>query len=151
LTSSFEWRKHLAAGAGNKFLLTYTAVRDDRGPVGKSFPRVRVYDGDASIVFGTDNSSTINLLVQQNWTFANQVHCSAGRHFFGMGVDAEYNQLRNAFIQNSFGNYSYSSLADFLSGSNPSAYQLGFSMIDSVQNDHIQAAARFNVIRAGYL
>ncbi|MBV9988170.1 MAG: TonB-dependent receptor [Chitinophagaceae bacterium] len=147
LSASLEWRRQWKSDLSNRCILTYTGVRDDRGPSGKPFPRVRIYDGDASVLFGTDNSSTINLLVQGNWTFSDQLHWSSGKHLFGAGIDAEYNRVRNAFIQNSFGSYSYSSLGDFLSDGSPSSYQLGFSRIDSSQDDRIQGAAKFGMLR----
>lgn len=149
LSASLEWVKKPGEKLNHKLLVTGTAVTDDRGPAGKPFPRVRIFDGDGSIIFGTDNSSTINLLKQKNFTAQEYLHFARGRHNFGIGMDGELNFVHNAFIQNSFGSYSYSSIADFIGNRSPSGYQSGFSLLDSVQDDRISAAAKFSVVRGG--
>jgi hypothetical protein len=149
-SGTMEWKMRMGRHSNNRLLLAYTGVQDDRAPNGLPFPRVRIYDGDGSIVFGTDISSTINLLQQQNWVCTEKYTVIAGKHFLSVGIDAEYNHIRNAFIQNSFGNYSYRSIGDFLNNMAPVAYQLGFSLMDSIQNDDITAAARFSLLRYGF-
>jgi hypothetical protein len=148
-SGSLEWKMRIGNRATNRLSLAYTRVRDDRGPNGEAFPRVRIYDGDGSIVLGTDISSTINLLQQQNWVLTEKFSIAAGKHLIGIGLDAEYNRIHNAFVQNSFGNYSYRSLNDFLNNTAPVAYQLGFSLVDSLQNDDINGAADFSLLRYG--
>lgn len=140
---SLELKSHFANANSNKIQLTCTNVRDDREPLLRAFPRVRINDGDGAIFFGTDNSSTINLLTQQNWTLFDEYSFTLNNHLLSIGADLEYNKMMNAFIQNSFGNYTYASLGDFLTGSRPSAYQSGFSMIDELQSDNTAAAASF--------
>ncbi len=149
-SSSFEWRSVWHTKDANKLTATYTSVTDDRGPAGKAFPRVRITDGEGAIIFGTDNSSTINLLTQRNWTLFDKYDLSAGKHHISMGMDAEYNLVHNAFVQNSFGNYTYASLSDFLTNQHPSAYQLGFSMIDKRNDDQTDAAAKFSVLKTAF-
>ncbi len=146
-SSSLEWKSIIGKHTGNKLLVTYTDVTDDRAPAGKAFPRVRINDGEGAFIFGTDNSSTINLLTQKNWTLSDKIHFTLGRHAGSAGIDCEYNQVFNTFIQNSFGNYTYASLTDFLTHAAPSVYQLGFSLIDSINNDHTAAAARFAMLK----
>ena len=38
----------------NSLTIGFTAVRDDRDPYGQNFPSVRIYDGSASIYFGSE-------------------------------------------------------------------------------------------------
>ncbi len=151
-TNSFsvELKTRLGRNAGNKFLLTYTNVKDDRGPAGQAFPRVRINDGAGAFIFGTDNSSTINLLTQKNYTLFDKYNFIAGKHALSVGIDLEYNSILNAFIQNTYGNYTYASLTDFLTNTHPSAYRLGFSLIDDNNNDHTAAAAKFNFLKASF-
>ena len=146
--SSLEWKSIIGRHTGNKLSVTYADVTDDRAPAGRAFPRVRINDGEGAFIFGTDNSSTINLLAQKNWTLSDKIHFTMGKHSWSAGIDGEYNQVFNAFIQNSFGNYTYASLSDFLTRAAPSVYQLGFSLIDSNNNDHTAAAARFAMMKA---
>ncbi len=144
---SLELKSSISNRSANKLLLTYTDVKDDREPLSRAFPRVRINDGDGAFVFGTDNSSTINLLTQKNWVLFDKYTFTTGRHSLNIGVDIEYNQLNNAFIQNTFGNYTYYSLEDFLTNRRPTVYQSGFSTIDKINTDHTNAAARFSVLK----
>lgn len=127
----------------NKLLITYTAVSDDRSPLGQDFPRVRINDGSGAFIFGTDNSSAVNLLKQKNWTLFDEYKFTTGKHGFKTGIDMEYSDVFNAFIQNTMGNYTFSNLNTFLTNQAPSAYNLGFALIDSGKGDHTAAAARF--------
>lgn len=144
---SAEWRTVIANRVGNKLLVTYTTVTDDRSPLEKAFPRVRINDGEGAFVFGSDNSSGINLLTQKNWTVLDKLNFISGKHLLNTGIEAEYNSVHNAFIQNSFGNYTYSSLGDFLTNDHPSAYQLGFPLLDNMISDHTASSAGFSVMK----
>jgi hypothetical protein len=146
-SGSLEWRRVMGTNSSNKLITTYTSVTDDRGPAGKAFPKVRINDGEGAIIFGTDNSSTINLVTQKNLTLFDKYNLSAGKHNLSMGIDAEYNIIYNAFIQNSFGNYTYASLSDFFTNQHPSAYRLGFSLVDEKNDDHTAAAAKSSLLK----
>ena len=128
-------------------LVTYTDVNDDRGPLGQAFPRVRINDGSGAIVFGPDNSSTANLLTQKNWSFYDEFKVTLGKHALKFGVDYEYNDVFNTFIQNTFGNYTYANLNDFLTNARPQNYQYGFSMVDNGKGDNTDAAAKFKIAK----
>jgi hypothetical protein len=151
-TNSFsvELKTRIGKNAANKLLLTYTQVKDDREPLLKAFPRVRINDGEGAFVFGTDNSSTINLLTQSNWTVSDKYKFTLGKHAPTIGFDVEYNKILNAFIQNSFGNYTYYSLSDFLTNNRPSAYQINFSLTDGQHSDRTDAAAKFSVFKTAF-
>ncbi|MDP3666716.1 MAG: carboxypeptidase regulatory-like domain-containing protein [Sediminibacterium sp.] len=147
-STSIEWKTVIGNHTGNKLLITYTSVTDKRGAMGKAFPRVRINDGNGAIIFGTDNSSTNNQLFQKNLTVFDKFNFIAGSHLLNAGVDVEYNEARNVFIQNSFGNYTYSSVSNFLTNGHPSAYQLGFPLSDSLIPDQLFLPAKFSVIKA---
>ena len=132
--ASLEWKTITGNNQGNRLLLTMTTVSDIRTPIGKAFPRVRINDGEGAIIFGTDNSSTNNRLFQKNLALFNKFNYLLGKHLLNTGIDFEWNRVSNAFIQNSFGYYSFSSLGNFLRNEHPSAYQLGFAGADSINN-----------------
>lgn len=144
-STSAELKSLVGKSSSNKLLITFTDVLDDRRPIGQDFPRVRINDGSGAIVFGPDNSSTINLLTQKNWSLYDEFKFTLGKHSLKAGVDYEYNDVYNAFIQNTFGNYTYSSLNDFLTNARPQAYTYGFSNIDAGKGDATSAAAKFKV------
>jgi hypothetical protein len=146
-SASAELRTSLAHGSSNRLLVTYNNVKDDRGPLGNPFPRVTINDGSGSIIFGTDNSSTINLLTQKNYTLFDAYKFSTGKHAFSVGTDNEMSDVYNAFIQNTFGNYTYSSLSSFLTGGNPTQYQIGYPLVDNKTDETTAAAAKFKTLR----
>lgn len=145
-SASAELKSFAGRGATNKLLVTYTAVSDDRSPLGQDFPRVRINDGPGAYLFGTDNSSAVNLLQQYNWTMLDEYRFTPGKHGIKTGMDIEYSKVINAFIQNAYGNYTFTNLNAFLFNQAPSAYSYGFSGVDHNMGDHTEAAARF-----GYL
>lgn len=147
LSGSFVWKHRPGSNVSHLLSATYTHVYDDRRPYGQPFPRVRIYDGEGSIVFGTDISSAVNLLIQRNSSFTDRWYFSTGSHRWDAGVDLEYSRVHNAFVQYAFGSYTYASLPDFITDDHPSGYQSGFSVGDSIQDDHISTAAKFAVMR----
>lgn len=146
-STSAELKSLVGKSSSNKLLITFTDVLDDRRPIGQDFPRVRINDGAGAIVFGPDNSSTVNLLTQKNWSLYDEFKFTLGKHSLKVGVDYEYNDVYNAFIQNTFGNYTYSSLADFTANNRPQAYTYGFSNIDAGKGDNTDAAAKFKIAK----
>lgn len=146
-STSAELKSLVGKSSSNKLLITFTDVLDDRDPIGQRFPRVRINDGSGAIVFGPDNSSTVNLLTQKNWSLYDEFKFTLGKHALKVGVDYEYNDVYNAFIQNNFGNYTYSNLNDFLTNARPQAYTYGFSNIDDDKGDKTDAAAKFKMAK----
>jgi hypothetical protein len=147
-STSAELKSLVGKNASNKMLVTFTNVNDDRGPIGgQAFPRVRINDGSGAIIFGPDNSSTANLLTQKNWSFYDEFKVTLGKHALKFGVDYEYNDVFNTFIQNTFGNYTYPNLNAFLTNGRPQNYQYGFSMVDNGKGDNTDAAAKFKIAK----
>jgi len=146
-TVTAELKSNLNRGTSNRLLLTYANVRDDRGVIGQRFPRVSITDGSGRIIFGPDNSSTINLLTQKNYNLLDIVRFNLGKHSLSVGTDDELNNDYNAFIQNTFGNYTYNNLADFYSNAKPGAYSVGYPLVDNKQDETTKAAAKFKTIR----
>jgi hypothetical protein len=151
-TFTGEVRSNLKKEKSNRLLVTYADVNDDRQPIGSAFPRVTINDGGSTatrIIFGPDNSSTINLLTQKNLNIMDVFRFNVGKHNLAVGTDNEWNNVYNAFIQNTFGNYTYSSLADFYANARPANYQVGYSVIDNKQDETTAAAAKFKTQRLG--
>ncbi len=123
---SVEWNKLLGNNKGNRLLLTYSNIVDNRNGLGKKFPHVRINDGEGAILFGTDISSTANKLKQEQITLFDKFNFVAGNHFLNTGFEGEFIQIENIFQQNSYGNYSFASISDFLRNDHPSNYQLGY-------------------------
>ena len=142
-----ELRTNFKRGTSNRLLLTFADIKDDRGPIGSPFPRVTINDGSGRIIFGPDNSSTINLLTQKNINLVDIYRFNAGKHGLSVGTDNELNIDYNAFIQNTFGNYTYASVSDFYTNAKPVSYSVGYPLIDNRADETTAAAAKFKTLR----
>lgn len=148
-SGSAELKSSFGKGLANRLLVTYTNVEDNRNPIDEAFPRIQIFDGTAGTInMGPDNSSTINYLLQKNISIVDKFVWNTGKHSFSLGTDNEFNNSTNAFIQNTFGNYQYSSLADFYADARPRQYIYGFSKLDN-KGDQTASAAKFNTMRLG--
>ncbi len=141
---SAELKTAFKNGSSNKMLFTYTDVMDDRNPIGDKFPRVTIFDGAAgSMVFGSEEFSTANLLKQTNWNFLDFYKFNVNKHAFTVGVDYELSKSYNVFIRQNFGSYQFGSLNDFLTEQAPRRYDRSFSLLDQTTGDNTKAAASF--------
>jgi TonB dependent receptor len=166
-SGSIELKSNLNSGMSNRLLFTATGVKDDRGPIENPFPRVTILDGSGRFVFGTDASSTQNLLKTTNYVLQDAFKFTKGKNSFTLGTDNELTKAYNVFIQNSYGTYTFTNLQNFYNNTNgifdigtsgatlgkkingPS-YTRGVSLLDGVATDETAAAANFSVGRIGF-
>lgn len=150
-SASLELNSRFSNSSNNRLLLTMTNVRDDRGPIGGAFPRVRIRDGASNLYFGTEEFSTANLLKQNNIALFDVFKIYKGKHSLSFGTDNEFSKSYNVFIRQNFGSYDFSDLATFLSGGNATTYNRSYSLRDKVNGDGAEnAAAKFNTLRLGF-
>lgn len=161
-SSTLEWNTTNNRGLSNNLIITNTIVRDDRDPIGNPFPRVRINDGSGrSINFGSERSSTANILDQDVFTVTNNFQISKGAHNITLGGNFENFKVRNVFLQNNFGNYTFRSLADFNTyfdndATNDAAaqnYDYSYSLVDpagTIGDDIENAAASFTYSQLGF-
>ena len=148
---SAELKSIVGRSSTNKLLVTYSNVNDDRSFLGDPFPRTAITDGSGTITFGSENSSTQNILIQKNVSLVDNFKFNIGSHSLTAGVDYEYFDDKNAFIQNTFGNYRYGSLAAFTANTAaPTSYQVGYPLIDNDLTDNTGAAAKFKVSKTAF-
>jgi hypothetical protein len=150
--STFEWNSRISDALANNLVVSYTAVRDNRDPIGDPFPRVIINDGSGSITFGSEPFSTGNILDQDVWTVMNNFTISKGGHNITLGGNFEAYGIRNVFIRQNFGQYRFASLNDFLNGAEPLDYDYSYSLLDpaGTTGDAAQnAAAKFDLMQMG--
>lgn len=140
--------------ASNNLILGFTAVRDDRDPIGNNFPTLVIKDGAGTIYLGSEPYSTANQLNQNIFSVTDNFSLYKGAHTITVGANFEYAHAYNLFIRQNFGQYTYNSMDDFMSifGDNPvSAYQFdhSYSLVDEKTGDGSDAAARFSSINLG--
>ncbi|MCD6201012.1 MAG: carboxypeptidase regulatory-like domain-containing protein [Bacteroidales bacterium] len=144
----------------NSLILGYTSVLDDRDPLGGNFPSLTIYDGSATIYAGSEPYSTANQLKQGVMTITDNFNIYKGKHTFTFGANIELSHTYNLFMRKNFGEYRYSSVADFLTVKGQgfadtigvaSAYQYerGYSLVDEITGDGSAAAADFSMLQWG--
>ncbi len=152
-SSAFELKSNFDQFSNN-LIIGLTMVRDDRDPSGNPFPALRIYDGSATIYAGSEPYSTANQLYQDVLTITDNFTIYKGKHTITIGTNNELSSTYNLFMRKNFGEYRYSTVADFLTigtGSEVPAYQYerGYSLIDNITGDGSAAAADFNMIQLG--
>ncbi len=157
----------LSSSFGNKYannlILTYTAVRDDRDPLGDPFPTVDIQDGDGTISFGSEPFSTANLLNTDLTTITNNFEIYSGKHTFTLGANLEFASVKNLFFAFNFGDYTFedqfdddgnltsSGLNQFLTGQISDVYQHGYSLVgNGINGDESAGSADFKTFQAGF-
>lgn len=117
-TNSFvaELNSRLSQEWFNEFRLGYTRVRDFRETLGQPLPYVRInLENSRSIELGTERYSPANSLDQDVWTLTNNTTWYKGNHTLTFGTHNELFKMKNLFIRENFGSYTYNSMDDFLS------------------------------------
>lgn len=148
-TTSMELKSNFR-NYSNSLILSTTFVNDDRDPMGDDFPAVRVYDGPATIYFGSEPYSTANGLKQQVVTLTDNFQIYSGAHTITVGMNHEFGSVYNLFMRKNYGEYRFSSVADFMADANPYQYERGYSLVDDITGDGSAAAADFNMAQIGF-
>jgi hypothetical protein len=155
-SSGLELSSIINSTISNKLLIGYTRVHDDREPMGNAFPTVLVNIGSGrTVTLGSEYSSVANLLNQDIFTLNNDLNIYQGKHTITVGTHNEFYTFYNLFVQNIYGNYAYSSLADFESiGTNtevsPTYYSIGYSFDNTDNPSQSKGAAKFSAIQLGF-
>jgi hypothetical protein len=105
--------------AFNEFRFTYQRERNVRGDqeAFKAFPEVRVYLPDGNSVYlGTEYSSHANKLNQNVAEITDDLTFVMENHTISIGMHDEFYKFYNLFIQNLYGSYQFSGVANFQAG-----------------------------------
>lgn len=111
----------------NKFLATYTRIRDTRDSDGSEFPFVDVWkDGDPYMSFGYELFSWENDVKNNVFTVTNNVSYFMGMHTLTAGVSFEHLYFGNSFKRYGTSYYRYASPEDFMNNAAPIAFALTY-------------------------
>ena len=162
-SSALELNSRFGNKYANKFILTYTRVRDDRDPSGDPFPTVGIQDDSGDIEFGSEPFSTANLLNQDIFVLTNNFEIYSGEHTFTVGTNLEWSSTKNLFFAFNYGDYTFedqfddggnllsTGLQQFLNQEVSDVYQHGYSLIGSdAVGDASDGAAEFDLFQAGF-
>lgn len=152
---AFEWNTKFSNKVNNKFRVSATDVVDDRDITGSPFPGVSINGSSASpsFNFGSQVSSTANLLKQRIINIFDAFKFNVGKNNFTVGADVDLNKTYNLFMNRAFGEYTFSNLQDFFNKAKPIRYRRSYSLVDPVGktgDENTVSAAQFNTARLGF-
>lgn len=112
----------------NMLRFTYSYQNEPRSYVGDAFPTVDILkDGAAYMSFGPDPFTAGNTRVVDTYVLTDEATWNLGAHNFTAGVQFEYQNAVNGFMQGGNGYYVFASMNDFMDGAKPSAFGITHS------------------------
>lgn len=121
-----ELNSYFNAKLSNQFLATYSKIQDTRTtPSSQLFPFVDIWDGNIGngsmnyMSFGTELFSYNNDVVNDNFSFINNLTYIEGRHTFTAGAAFELQKFGNSYVREGTSYYRYASVEDFLTTGTP--------------------------------
>lgn len=116
-----ELSSYFSPKISNQFLATYSRIQDTRTtPSDQLFPFVDIWDGgrgdgDANYMsFGTELFSYNNDVINDNFSFINNLTYITGKHNFTFGAAFEVQKFGNSYMRMGTSYYRYASVEDFL-------------------------------------
>ncbi len=138
----------IGSNMANELRLVYTAIRDHRDPVSKPFPSVAIYDigpKGEDVFLGVERFSQANALDQDIIELTDNFNYFLGSHTITIGTSNQLVSFDNLFLQDYYGTYSFTSIADFEAGK-PSQYQLSYSLLP----DNPKPRAKWSYLQLGF-
>jgi hypothetical protein len=154
-STGIELTSVFTANTSNKLSLGYTAVRDNRDPLGDPFPSVTInLPNSSSMTLGSEYSSVANELNQDIFSITDDFSLFKGKHTFTFGTHNELYSFYNLFVQNIFGSYTYKSLENFETIGTagevaPTYYGIGYSFDDTDNPYQTNGASKFKAMQLG--
>ena len=148
-SSALELNTRIGNKMSNNLIIGYTAVRDDRDPLGQDFPYVIIGDAGGTIEFGSEPFSTANILNQDIITITNNLKLYRGKHTWTIGTHNEFYDIYNLFMPWNYGQYEFDSLDDFLNRAPADEFQRVYSLVDNISGDESAAGAQINAMQLG--
>ncbi|SEG74491.1 TonB-dependent receptor [Sphingobacterium lactis] len=149
-----ELNSNFNSQLSNKFLFTYSKIQDKRTTPSKQlFPFVDIWDGTSGggnyISFGTELFSYLNDVVNDNFSFTNNLTYNTGIHSFTGGLAFEVQKFGNSYTRMGTGYYRYASVEDFLKTGTPNEVApIMFGLTYPYQNMDTYARINFGLASA---
>ena len=150
-TTVLQLNSRIGESMSNELRVGFTAVRDDRDPLGEPFPSINIrLEGGRSINLGSEPFSVANQLDQDVLTITDNFTMFRGKHTITFGTHNEFYSTFNLFIRQNYGAYQYNSLEDFETLGTPDEVlprQFDFSYS---RTDNPQQGAEFSAFQLGF-
>lgn len=112
----------------NTLRFTYSYQNEPRSYVGGDFPTVDILkDGASYMSFGPDPFTAGNTRVVNTYVVTDEATWSWDVNNFTVGLQYEYQNAINGFMQGGNGYYVFASMDDFMNGAKPSAFGITHS------------------------
>ena len=112
----------------NTLRFTYSYQNEPRSYFGGAFPTVDILkDGASYMSFGPDPFTAGNTRVVDTYVVTDEASWDWDVNNFTVGIQYEYQNAVNGFMQGGNGYYVYSSMANFMNNSKPSAFGITHS------------------------
>lgn len=122
-----ELNSTLSPRLSNQFLATYSRIQDTRTAAGEDFPLVDIWEGgDQYMSFGTEPFTKGNDVINDNYSFTNNLTFLAGKHTFTGGASFELLKFGNSYQRFATSYYRYASVNDFLNNAKPTSYAITY-------------------------
>lgn len=113
--------------SSNKFLFTYTKIRDTRSSNSDIFPFVDIYkDGDPYMSFGYELFSLDNDVVNNVLTFTDNFNYYLGKHTFTAGASFDKLYFGNSYKRYGTSYYRFASPEDFYNNAAPTTFGITY-------------------------
>ena len=113
----------------NKFLATYTMIRDKRTSPSSVFPFVDIWDGgDIYTSFGYELYTYNNDVKNNTFSIIDNFSAYLGNHTLTAGLAYDQQYFGNAYMQFATGYYRYNSLNAFLTNQKPDGYAITYGI-----------------------
>lgn len=149
-SSALELKSNFGSDFSNNLIIGFTAVRDDRDPIGSDFPYVYINDGAGTIALGSEEFSTGNALDQDIFSITDNFKIYKGNHTITLGTHNEFYSIYNLFIRQNYGTYRFENIDAFLNGEAAIEYDRSYSLVDDLTGDGSAAASDFNAMQLGF-
>ncbi|MDR1553122.1 MAG: carboxypeptidase regulatory-like domain-containing protein [Prevotellaceae bacterium] len=113
----------------NKFLATYTMIRDKRTSPSSIFPFVDIWEGgDPYTSFGYELYTYNNDVKNNTFSITDNFSANFGDHTVTAGIAYEQQYFGNAYMSFATGYYRYNSLNAFLTNQKPDGYAITYGI-----------------------
>ncbi len=150
-TSVLQLDSRIGGNMSNELRIGFTAVRDNRDPLGDPFPAVNIrLEGGRSINLGAEPFSVANQLDQDVLTITDNFTMFRGKHTITVGTHNEFYSTYNLFIRQNYGAYTYNSLEDFETIGTPGEVLPGQFDYSYSRTDNPLQGAEFSAFQLGF-
>jgi hypothetical protein len=129
-TGTLELNSRLSNKFSNQVLLAVTKNKATRDFPGSVFPTIDIFEGGSNIISaGMDPYTYNNDVVNDVYSFTDNITYNAGLHTLTAGVTYEYQKTGNMYMPGSNSYYVYNSINDFVTDKPPIYYSYTYSLI----------------------